>query len=322
MVSLTDIAGHLGISVRTVRRALTGQGRVSDETRAKVNTAVQQFGYRPNLVARALRTGRSRDVLVFLRSGDELHMHKMAALEGGLRKAGYSTTILFGISGNSVDELSREMLIRRPAGVVFFPDSLIAGSGLMTRLLSDGIPSVAIDVREEGEEGIHIDRQRGVYEAVRHLVSRGRTRVAYIGHLNDRTRLDGYAKACRELGQEQTIVEATDDPASVRTAVERILAMTPPVDAVQFYSDVLALRGLAVFHALGVKVPERIAVVGFDDRPMASYSWPTLTTVAQPNHEVGKAAAEIILSKMSGRAAVPGRRTASIPTTLVIRESG
>jgi len=107
----------------------------------------------------------------------------------------------------------------------------------------------------------------------------------------------------------------------VEEAVQELLALHPRPDAVQTHSDVIAMDVLAALHKRGVRVPAEMAVVGFDDRAFAALSWPKLTTVAQPNADVGTAGAEILLARIAGQPAPNGRWLRSCPTRLVVRES-
>jgi len=107
----------------------------------------------------------------------------------------------------------------------------------------------------------------------------------------------------------------------VEEAVQELLALHPRPDAVQTHSDVIAMDVLAALHKRGVRVPAEMAVVGFDDRAFAALSWPKLTTVAQPNADVGTARSEILLARIAGQPAPNGRWLRSCPTRLVVRES-
>lgn len=327
MASLKNLAESAGVSIRTVKRVLTGQGYVSSDVKTAVTEAAEKLGYRPNLAARALKTGRSHEVLVVLCSGDELHMQKMAALEQKLRHAGYSTTILFGYPEGGPEQdgetIAGDLLARQAAGVVIFPGSHRTMRDAVLRLKAANVPCVVLDTRDQDVDSVRIDRQRGVYDAVRYLASRGRKHIAYIGS-PDRNRLDGYESAMKELGRAPVVIEAVDShtgPGGMREAIEKLLLLKPRPDAVQMYSDIFAMRALAELHAKGIKVPEDIAVIGFDDRAMAALAWPRLTTVAQPNSLVGEAAAGMLLDMITGRPRPAEGWTRAIPTQLVVRDS-
>ena len=321
--TLKDVANASGVSIRTVKRALSGARYVDSKTRDRILAVAARLAYEPNLAARALKTGRSSEIGVMLTSMDELFIGKLEAFERTLRPEGYSVHIFFApaeTKAADVPEVATALMARRPAGVGLFPDYLeVVASGVAERLNAAGIPTVVLDSRRDAPgDGVLVDRPQGVYEAVMYLTRTGRRRVAYLGPVSDRSRLDGYEKAMRELDQPPLLVPVHDN---VEAAVAQLLSLQPRPDAVQTHSDVLAMDVLAALHRRGVRVPEEMAVVGFDDRAFAALSWPKLTTVAQPNADVGAAGAEILLARIAGRPAPNGRWVRSCPTRLVVRES-
>ncbi len=326
MTSLKDVAEAAGVSSRTVNRVLKQRGRVAEETRQHVLKTVAALGYAPNPTAQSLRTGRSMEIDVLIASHDELSMAKMEAFERTLRNHGYATTVLF-CSGSErkaeiVHEALRTLVLRRPAGAAFFrlpPELLNQASAT---LVTAGLPCIGIDCPQGPYPNIIIDRPQGVYEAVHYLHSSGRRRIAYFGPPHDRTRLDGYERAISELNLAPVTVEApAKENSHIEEAIDQLLACNPRPDAVQVFSDVLAMQLLAELHRRGVRVPNDIAVIGFDDRAVATLAWPKLTTVAQPNREVGEAAAEALLARIENESPPPAGGSRSLPTTLVIRES-
>jgi LacI family transcriptional regulator len=250
-------------------------------------------------------------------------MAKLVAFERTLRRAGYSVHIFFApaeTKATDVSEVTNALMARRPAGVGLFHDyrEVVAG-GVVDRLSAAGIPTVVLDLRRDAPgDGVLVDRPQGVYEAVMYLARTGRRHVAYLGPVSDRSRLDGYERAMLELGQPPLIIPMHG---ATEAAVDQLLSLQPRPDAVQTYSDVVAMDVLAALHKRGVRVPAEMAVVGFDDRAFAAFSWPKLTTVAQPNADVGAAGAEILLAQIAGQTAPDGRWIRSCPTRLVVRES-
>ncbi|NQU40325.1 MAG: LacI family DNA-binding transcriptional regulator [Lentisphaerae bacterium] len=321
VASLRDIAEETGVSIRTVRRALEGTGSTSAEARERVTEVAERLGYRPNLVARALRTGRTMEVGAVLGEVSELHMTKLRAFEERLREAGYSLFVLFGRRDRSGADPTRQVLDRlvqrAPMGVAFFGGLDLDMTEAIRETEAAGLPYMLLDHRGESGDVIGIRREEGVYEAIHYLARSGRRTIAYFG-TDDRTRLDGYERAMAELGREPIIVINPEaDPADL----EPLLALQPRPDALQVSSDVLALKVLAQLHERGIAVPREIAVIGFDDRELTALSWPALTTLAQPNRDVGRTAAEVLLSKMGGDEPPAGGWSQRLPMRLVVRES-
>lgn len=335
MANLRELATEAGVSIRTVNRVLKNDGYVHAETRKAVEAALGKLGYHPNLAARALKTARSHFVAVLAFTEDELRMAQVAALEQRLREADYLVSMTFQLEfarRGKVTDVLREVIGQNPAGLaVLGHDPEVAERilpALMPVVIASGLPYVLVDPKSfhDGQpryDAVTIDRGRGVYEAVRHLAGRGARRIGFLGTQEERTRLDGYERALRELGRPPVLLDypGTDSEA-LRAAARRFARQPARADAVVAHSDSIAMAFLAGLHDAGVRVPGEVALVGFDDRPAARLAWPALTTVAQPGHEVGRAAAEILLAKIAGEDPPAGGWSRSFPTRLVLRETG
>lgn len=318
MTSLKDISEAAGVSIRTVGRVLKGQEYVQASTRKTVVEAAKRLGYRPNRAAQALKTGRTFEIVAVLNSLDELHLAKLAALQEIVQENGYSVHVVFGHRDNSEPAIwAQAALSIMPAGVVIFPP-YVSDAGNIKSLFP--MPCVAIDADVVGVPCVHIDRPEGVYRAVRRLAASGRRRIAYMGR-ECPSRLDGYRRALAEIDLqpiELIVPETGSEYEAIRAAFEIFRHAAP--DGVQVYSDVMAMGLLRCLHENGYRVPEDVAVVGFDDRQVAGLSWPPLTTVAQPNRAVGEAAGKMILEMIEndGETQVHNK---VIPTKLIVRES-
>jgi len=328
MAHLKDIARASKVSIRTVSRALKGNGYVDTDVRQRVLRVAKSFGYSPNLTARSLRTGKSFDVLAALWHVDELNMAKLAGLEGSLRHHDYQLSCLFtsAFGEDSTKQLLQEILRRRPAGVVIFTDRFSPQRDcyIARSLVQAGISYIMVDSVADDVDSVRIDRSQGVYDAVLHLAAGGRQRIAYWGLTSDSTRWVGYLRAMQQLGRSPICLELEDlgdDNLSWATYGRKITQLSSLPDAIQVFSDSMAFSLLGTLHAAGIQIPQQLAAVGFDDRPMAALAWPPLTTVAQPCRETGAAAADILLQKIAGAEAPPQGWSRTLPTRLVIRES-
>ena len=333
MATLKDIAGEVGVSIRTVTRALSGNGYVREDIRDRIREVAGRLGYRPDPLAQSLRLGRSRQLVVVSHSVDELHMAKIASLEQRVRPAGFAVSVLMARASElGTDSLVDELRSRRPAGVAVIATLEIDVTPLVAPLYAAGIPCVPIDSRS-AYPSVVIDRPAGVAEAVEHLVSRGRRRIVYVGPSGSTSRTRGVRQALERHGRETVTFDPGPDLRRDRLA-SGLLERHPDVDAVQAFSDEWALELLAGLHARGVRVPDDVALVGFDDRWAAAHSWPSLTTVAQPGERIGAAVAELLvgedrprLEALCGAPAPDGdgssvdEPTRSIPTELVVRGS-
>ncbi|SDT88404.1 transcriptional regulator, LacI family [Verrucomicrobium sp. GAS474] len=337
MATLKALAQAAGVSIRTINRVLKGKGYVGTETREAVEAAVRKLGYRPNLAARSLKTAKSHIVSVLAFAADEPRLAQVAGLERRLREAGFIVSVAFHFEprrGDWGERLVQELLAQNPAGVV------LVGSGqhdpyvlehvlpaLLALLVRAQLPYVILDPRGElppRYDAMKIDRGQGVREAVLLLAERGRKRIAFLGPTDDRTRLDGYEAALRTLGRKPLLLDYPGEEIDALREAGRTVAALPArarPDAVVIHADHIALSFLAGLHDRGVRVPEEIALVGFDDRSAAALAWPPLTTIAQPAGEIGKAGAEVLLAKIAGEKKPKGGWSRVFSTRLIVRET-
>ena len=313
MATLKNIAQEVGVSVRTVSRALSGSGYVSTDVRNKVLATAARLGYSPDPLARSLRLGRTTEVVAIATTVDELHMARIAGLDSTLRTAGYSTGIqmVAKVELMRPDRLVSALARRRPAAVALASHVGLDPSPLVVLLRAAGIRTVVMDTTAE-VPAVRIDRAAGVAEAVHYLIRQGRRKLVYVGPAESFDRINGFENALRE---EDVAGERFDPGSNYRGRVPELLKRHPQIDAIQAYSDERALELLAGLHDAGVRVPDDVAVVGFDDRWAARYAWPPLTTVAQPSRRVGDTAARFLIDETADHC------DERLPTTLVIRES-
>lgn len=330
--TLKTIADQVGVSVRTVSRALNNSGYVKEDLRLQIQRIASDRGYRPNRLAASLRRQESFEIAVLMDNVDALHVAKLASFERVMRESGFATSVLMHQAG-SARELLADLLARRPAGLAWFASSGGDWNQNLLRAVSEhALPYVVFGspgAELTGVDSVSIDRGQGIYDAVHYLAQRGRSRIAYLAHGPttagwNATRLQGYLRAMAELGLAPRYVETggSGDVFQDGRETGRALRALPGMpDAVQGFSDELTLGFLAGLHDTGLRVPLDLALVGFDDRQCASTSWPRLTTVAQPNAEVGEAAAAILLGKLAGDTPPPGGWSRRLPTRLILRET-
>lgn len=338
MSTLKEIAKATGVSARTVSRALNGTGYISDALKERIEAVARSMNYAPNRAAQSLRSRKSREIVVLSGSFDELAVRKIAGLEETVRSQGYTVHLICcreGMSQREEDELAAMIIRAAPVGVAALGVLGFLGRGerVFLRQLSDaGIRVLVMDGRAgeptlgENVETLLIDRQAGVYEAVSYLARRGARRIAYAGFegIHNWTRLEGYRRALAELGLEPIELEMDSTPPFESGAQVADWLETIRPDALQCFSDVLAMGVLHELHARGVSVPRDLAVVGFDDREFAAYASPPLTTIQQPNRELGVKAAERLLAwaalsdqALAGVSGIP----TLIPARLVVRKT-
>jgi len=326
-VSIKDIAKAAGVSHPTVSRALANSPLVSPETAQRIRRLAEEMGYAPSAIARGLVTKRTHTIgLVVTTIADPFIAEVVSGVEEVALNRGYS---VFLANSNAVPE--REMTVvrtlreRRVDGIIVLASRV--GGLYMPLLEQSRVPIVLINNQHQGPYvySVSIDSVTGAVEATKHLIKLGHRRIAYIGDRygvqSDVDRLAGYKRALGEAGIEfdSSLVFYGDGKASgVGEAARQLLSLNPLPSAVFCYNDMTALGLLQLIKQAGKRVPQDISVVGFDDIFLASYTDPPLTTIAQPKHEMGRRAMEMLLALISKEQSVTN---ITVQGRLVVRQS-
>jgi LacI family gluconate utilization system Gnt-I transcriptional repressor len=305
--TLADVAHSAGVSPITVSRALRGERRVAPELIARVQAAARKLGYVPDPAARALASDHGSHVGVLIPMlTNALFVDVIEAVQRTLRPAGYQPLIgLTHYDKGEEEQLLREQLLHRPAGLIVTGfDHSTAARELIAQ---SGVPCVHVmeTRRDEGVYSVGFSQREAAGALTRHLLDRGRRRVAFAAaQLDPRTlqRLDGWRAEMARHGLHDPRLEWMN-PASSSMALgaqmlQQILAQRPAVDAIFFCNDDLAQGALLAAGRLGVRVPEQVAVAGFNDLPGSDHMVPPLTTVRTRREEIGDAAARMLLCLM------------------------
>jgi LacI family gluconate utilization system Gnt-I transcriptional repressor len=317
-VTLADVAGAAGVSPITVSRALRGERAVDPELVARVKAAADRLGYVPDPAARALASRHSTHVALLIPMlSNALFVDLLEGVQRTLRPAGYQT--LIGVTHYDASEeehLLREQLLHRRSETT---RALIRASGVPCVHLME--TSQAPDVYCVG-----FSQADAAAALTRHLLGRGRRRIAFAAaQLDPRTlqRLEGWRREMRAADLHAPTLEWVNPaPSSLAlggTMFEQIVAQAPPVDAIFFCNDDLAQGALLAALRLGVPVPQRVAIAGFNDLTGSEQMVPPLTTVRTPREEIGTAAAKMLLALMRGET-VPAT-CIDLGYQLVVRQS-
>ena len=305
------MARRAGVSQSTVSLVLSGKGagRISARTEALVRQAAADLGYRPNVAARALRTGTARTVGLVVT--DVTHPFFGPVLRGAQAaawRAGYAVALVDVANDPDRERASFEALRAGPAdGFMFFTVGPPEGSGEHV---------VAIEVQPPGMAYVRVDTDHGTELAVRHLIDLGHTRIGHLGSWLDaetfRRRIDAMAAL---LGDDVPYETAPFDYQEACTAALRLLDAS--LTAIFCEDDVLAGGVYLAARERGLRIPEDLSVVGFDDLPFARVFDPPLTTVAIDPEALGAGAFEVLLDLIEGRPAA----SRVLPVELVVRDS-
>jgi LacI family transcriptional regulator len=323
--TIVDIARLAGVSPATVSRVLTGSVPVAAETAAEVRKAVAQLGYRPNLNAQELVRGRSMAIGVLTQHPASPYYGEIVrGIELGLEGTEYHAISASGYWDAELERAALELLLaRRVDGLLVLggrlPDAALAAANEHTPLVA-----VGRGFRGHADHRLRIDNRVGAAEATRHLLELGHRRIAHVsgdlGHEDAGARLQGYRDALAAAGIAEDpalVVGGVFETGAGEAAVEQLLAAGVAFTAVFAASDQLAAGVQLGLYRRGLRVPDDVSLIGFDDAPSSEFATPPLTTVRQDVHEIGIAAAEGLLRLLAGeRAALPVFRT-----RLVVRET-
>jgi LacI family transcriptional regulator len=330
-LTLEDIARKAGVSRSTVSRVVNGHPNVRAEVRQRVLEVVQETGYHPNAAARTLASQRSRMIgLVLPRTvssffTDPYFPHLTQGIAQACNQLDY-TLGLFLVGSNEDEAKAFPRLSRRGYldGVLIQTGQ--AGDQLIDRLVRSKMPLVIIGrpFHSDGVNFIDVDNVDAARNAVGHLVRLGRQRIATItGPTNTTTGIDrreGYLRALAERGravEDALVAEGDFSEASGYYAMQRLLPVKP--DAVFAASDVMAFGAMRAIREAGLRIPEDIALVGFDDLPQAGRSDPPLTTVRQQVVQFGMSSVEVLMDIIDNGITPPRRIV--MATELIVRES-
>ncbi|MFC5955604.1 LacI family DNA-binding transcriptional regulator [Streptomyces pratens] len=336
--TLEEVAARAGVGRGTVSRVINGSPRVSDATRALVEAAVAELGYVPNTAARALAANRT-DAIALVVPEPETRFFAEPYFSDMLRGVGAALSdtemqllLIFAGSDRERQRLADYLAAHRVDGVLLV--SVHADDPLPDMLAQLEIPAVISGPRSAAETltSVDSDNYGGARHAVEHLLGRGRRRIAHItGRLDvygAQRRVDGYRDALRDAGHpaDDLMIEAGDfSEEGGRSAMTALLERRPDLDAVFAASDVTAAGARHALREAGRRIPDDVALVGYDDSAIARHMDPPLTSVRQPIEEMGRRMIDLLLAEVADRRPPASReldrRQVVLATELVERAS-
>ncbi|CAL9541462.1 LacI family DNA-binding transcriptional regulator [Streptomyces pilosus] len=336
--TLEEVAARAGVGRGTVSRVINGSPRVSDATRAVVEAAVAELGYVPNTAARALAANRT-DAIALVVPEPETRFFAEPYFSDMLRGVGAALSdtemqllLIFAGSDRERQRLAQYLAAHRVDGVLLV--SVHADDPLPDMLSQLEIPAVISGPRSAAETlaSVDSDNYGGARQAVEHLIGRGRRRIAHItGRLDvygAQRRIDGYRDALSDAGHEvdELLIEPGDfSEEGGRRAMAALLERRPDLDAVFAASDVTAAGARQALREAGRRIPDDVALVGYDDSAIARHMDPPLTSVRQPIQEMGRAMIDLLLTEVADRRPAMARglerRQMVLATELVDRAS-
>jgi LacI family transcriptional regulator len=328
-MTIKDIAKKAGVSVATVSHVINKTRYVSDELKKKVIRIMKELDYQPDYMAGSLRRKRTKTIgLIIPDNSNPLYAGLASAIEDVLFKFDFTLMLC-----NSEHDISKELKYiktlrsKRADGLIIIPAS--GQSDHINKLVENGLPVVALDrpVPDLIADSVLIDHFHGIYDATAYLIKLGRKRIAYIDKKFDLphkfSRLEGFQKALadhegkffkslyREAG-----VSFEDGAGAMADLLEEKSLPT----AVLCFDDVIAMGAMRAIKDRGLFIPKDIAVIGFDDMPLCSFTIPRLTTVCYPRHEMAEIACKYLMRRIEGKGTKKKNKKV-LPVHLVVRES-
>ncbi len=328
-VTATDVARRAGVSQSAVSRVFTPGASVSEAMAERVRAVAEELGYRPNVLARSLITGRTRIIgLVVGYLENPFYPEVLEALSAALEEKGYHILVFHAADGEGEEDVERvvgELMDYQVDGLVtasvHLSDRLVArcrAAGLPVVLFNRGLPG-------SGLSSVTSANRAGGAAVARFLVENSHRRIAHIGGLQTAStgldRWEGFRDALTEAEQEvHGLALGGFNRAEAIAAAREMMEAAEPPDAIFVANDHMALGVLdELRYGMGVDVPGDVSIVGYDDVPLAAWKAYDLTTVRQPVNRMVAATVEILMGEIEGRAA--SGRVDEVPAELVIRGS-
>lgn len=325
MATIQDVALKAKVSVATVSRVLNSDSVVADATRKRVLKAIKELNYTPNLLGRTLRRLETKKVLVLLNTiSNQFYSRVVKGIEDCARSAEYAALICATRDDVEIERSYLELLKTHLCDGAIFLASSQSGEALQNELAD--LPTVQACEPKQGFESpiVSIDNEAAAYQAVSYLIQCGHRKIAFfggqIGYDSSVMRERGYRRAlCDnniEIDEGLIFSEGFSFNSGIRAA-EKLIKVAVP-SAVFCVSDTSAAGAIKTLASHGISTPESISVMGFDDTQLSQIYIPSITTMRQPQYDIGYTAMKLLLGKINGEAE---NKTVILPHEIVKRES-
>lgn len=324
--SINDVAAHAGVSAQTVSRVANNQQNVRPSTRERVLASMRELGYRPNSAARNLKSGRFRSIgFVTFNLATFGNERTLDAIAEASEAAGYTTTLLPVTDPTQLDVVGAFGRLEEQAvdGIILVMSAEVGALDDLT--MTAGLPLVIVDSDAHlPYTVVDTDQEQGARLALQHLFDLGHRDIVHISgpeiSYSAQRRAEAYRRMMDEHGLAGRPILVGDWSAASGVELgEHILREERLPTAIFAGNDQMALGAMHAIHDSGLRIPEDISVVGFDDADGAATFWPSLTTVHQNLDEVGRLATTVLLSIINGQP--DAKQKFLVPTRLVVRDS-
>lgn len=328
-VTMLDIATRAGVSKATVSMVLNKRDEnISEKTRKKILDIAEELNYIPNSLARSLSTKKTGTIGIILPDITNPFFASMArAIEDEASILGYN--IIFCNSDNHVDkekEYITLLISKLVDGVIFISGGKSSSS--INMLKRNNVPFVLVDRYVENYNdyyGVYCLNKEGVYQGVEYLYNIGKRKIAFVKGPNDlevaKARIEAYKEAVSKYNiyDSHLIFDGEFTIASGAKATEKILESAQDIDAIFYSNDIMALGGMKILLRRGIKIPQNISILGFDNIDISNIFEPELSTIGQPIYTMGKKSCRLLIDIING-VNIPQKQT-YFKTELIIRRS-
>lgn len=331
MTTLKEVAEKAGVSITTVSRVINDNEMVKSDTRDRIQKAMQEMGYHPSRVAQRLRGTKGRSKLFGLIIPDiqnAFYSNIVRGIEDVAYKQNYAVILCNSDEDQEKEQFYLEVLRSESVDGIIFPP-INQDSKVVDDLLKSGLPLVCVDrrLRTEDVDTVVVDNKIGSYQVTNYLLGLGHNRIGLItsagNYSSFKERQKGYEQALSEHGIEvDPFLIGYGDQRSTESGKRLVLKMLnnkKRPSALFVTNNLFLLGALEIIHELGLRIPEDISIVGFDDMPWARSFYPPLTVVAQPGYEMGQKAAEMLFSRLNNPKREPS--TIILEPKLTVRAS-
>lgn len=333
-LSIHDIAKELKVSAATISYVLNGKARekrISTALEKKILNYTEKYNYRPNMLAKSLRVGKSKVIAMLVEGIDDPFFSSITRIvEKEMSRKGYKT---FFASTENDPELTEDLIrVFRDAqvdGYIIVPPPDIEDS--LISLIKDKVPMVLFDRYFPGLEtcNVIVNNFQGTYDAMQHFFKLGYKHIGFVtldsSQIQMAERLKGYKKAMREKHLSTCVQKISfglrQDQKKITNIIKGFLVKNNHLEAVLFATNYLSINGLEATRILKIKIPDDMAVIGFDDNAHFPLFSPAITAIAQPIKELSEQVVKQLITRLNGQEAQVPNKTIVLPTKLIVRES-
>ena len=329
--TIKNIASELNIYASTVSRALNDHPDIHEETKRLVNSIAVELGYRPNIIARNLKSSKSNQIGVIVPEiRHDFFANALSGIEEVAYQRGYTVILAQSNEDKDREEINmNSMYLHRVAGILISISQTTVDSTHFKKLIDKGVKMVFFDrvCNDLNASTVHIDDLQISYDVVKYLINKGYERVIHFAGPQNleicRNRKLGYEKALSDSGvpYSPVVIEGGMHESNGYAHIDKMIEMRFNNCAIFAVNDPVAVGAVKRLKELGIKIPEQVGIVGFSNNPITEMISPQLTTVEQPAFEMGRRAAEILITEIEAGIRIGAPSDIKLETKLIVRES-